>query len=240
VTGTPRLGTSDGMPFSIDGQPVKDAGQRDSARFQSVTPEYFKTFGIKIMSRRAFTGQDSAASTPVAVVNQEFVKQYFKKENPVGRRLVIEQNIPGLPKLGPAVEWEIIGVFHNVRSFGPRNEVPEIDVPFLQSLLPSVTIGVRTTTNPEALVRTMTSTIDAIDLDIALAQVRSMEFLKDTLFVGDRFVLLLYGSFALLALALAAVGYMGNCIRRFAAYARNWTQDCTRCSRNKCDAFDLE
>ena len=209
VTGTPLLGTSDGMPFSIAGQPVKEAGQRDAAPFQSVTPEYFKTFGIKIMRGRAFTDQDSAASPRVAVVNQQFVKQYLKNENPIGQRLVIEQIIPGLPKLGPAVEWEIVGVFHNVRSFGPRNEVPEIDVPFSQSLLPSVTIGVRTTMNPEALARTMASTVHAIDPDIALAQVRSMEVLKDTLFVGDRFVLLLYGSFALLALVLAAVGIYG-------------------------------
>jgi putative ABC transport system permease protein len=68
---------------------------------------------------------------------------------------------------------------------------------------------VRTTTNPEALARTMRSTVHAIDPDIALAQVRTMEVLKDTLFVGDRFVLLLYGSFALLALVLAAVGIYG-------------------------------
>ena len=209
VTGTPLLGTSDGMPFSIAGQPVKEAAQRDSAPFQSVTPEYFRTFGIKIMSGRAFTVQDTAGSTRVAVVNQEFVKQYFKNENPIGQRLSIEQIIPGLPQLGPAVEWQIVGVFHNVRSFGPRNEVPEIDVPFSQSLLPSVTIGVRTTANPDALARTMMSTVHAIDPDIALARVRSMEVLKDTLFVSDRFVLLLYGSFALLALVLAAIGIYG-------------------------------
>jgi putative ABC transport system permease protein len=209
VTGTPLLGTSDGMPFSIAGQPVKDAGQRDSAPFQSVTPEYFRTFGIKIMSGRGFTGQDLASSTRVALVNQAFVKQYCKNRNPIGQRLSIEQIIPGLPKLGPAVDWEIVGVFHNVRSFGPRNEVPEIDVPFSQSLLPSVTIGVRTTANPEALARTMMSTVHAIDPDIALAHVRSMEALKDTLFVSDRFVLLLYGGFAFLALVLAAIGIYG-------------------------------
>jgi len=209
VTGTPLLGTSDGMPFSIAGQPVKDAGQRDSAPFQSVTPEYFRTFGIKIVSGRGFTGQDLASSTRVAVVNQAFVKQYCKNGNPIGQRLSIEQIIPGLPKLGPAVDWEIVGVFHNVRSFGPRNEVPEIDVPFSQSLLPSVTIGVRTTANPEALARTMMSTVHAIDPDIALAHVRSMEALKDTLFVSDRFVLLLYGGFAFLALVLAAIGIYG-------------------------------
>jgi putative ABC transport system permease protein len=209
VTGTPLLGTSDGMPFSIAGQPVKEAAQRDSAPFQSVTPEYFRTFGIKMMSGRAFTVQDTAGSKRVAVVNQEFVKQYFKNENPIGQRLSIEQIIPGLPQLGPAVEWQIVGVFHNVRSFGPRNEVPEIDVPFSQSLLPSVTIGVRTTANPDMLARTMMSTVHAIDPDIALARVRSMEVLKDTLFVSDRFVLLLYGSFALLALVLAAIGIYG-------------------------------
>jgi putative ABC transport system permease protein len=209
VTGTPLLGTSDGMPFSIAGQPVKDAGQRDTAPFQSITPEYFKTFGIKIMKGRAFTDQDSATSRRVAVVNQQFVKQYFKDQDPIGHLLAIGQIIPGVPKLEPSIEWEIIGVFHNVRSFGPRNEVPEIDVPFSQSLLPSVTIGVRTTMNPEALARTMTSTVHAIDSDIALARLRTMEVLKDTLFVSDRFILLLYGGFALVALVLAAVGIYG-------------------------------
>jgi putative ABC transport system permease protein len=209
VTGTPLLGTSDGMPFSVVGKPVTDFAQRPGAPFQSVTPGYFKTFGIQVIRGREFTERDIASSVRVAMVNQQFVEQYLKGLNPLGQRLSIEQIIPGLPKLGPAVEWQIVGVFHNVRSFGVRNEYPEIDVPFSQSLLPSVTIGIRTAQNPSALTPAVEAIVHSIDPDVALAQVSTMELVKSRLFIGDRFTLLLYGSFALLALVLAAVGIYG-------------------------------
>ena len=209
VTGTPLLGTSDGMPFSVVGKPVTDFAQRPGSPFQSVTPGYFETFGIQVLRGRQFTDQDTASSMRVAMVNQQFVKQYLKGLDPLKQRLSIEQIIPGLPKLGPAVEWQIVGVFHDVRSFGVRNEVPEIDVPFAQSLLPSVTIGIRTAGNPAALTPTVAAMVHSIDPDVALAQVSTMELVKDKLFVGDRFTMLLYGGFALLALVLAAVGIYG-------------------------------
>lgn len=209
VTGTPLLGTSDGMPFSIAGQPVADFAQRPGSPFQSVTSEYFKTFGIQVLSGRQFTGQDTATSTRVAMVNEQFVKQYLKGMDPLKQRLVIEQIVPGLPQLGPAVEWQVVGVFHNVKSFGLRGDAPEVDVPFSQSLLPSVTIGIRTAGDPAALTSSVGAAVQSLDPDVALAQVSTMEVLKDKLFIGDRFTLLLYGSFALLALVLAAVGIYG-------------------------------
>jgi predicted permease len=209
VTGTPLLGTSDGMPFSIAGQQVADLAQRPGSPFQSVTPEYFKTFGIQVLNGRQFTGQDTATSTRVAMVNEQFVKQYLKGMDPLKQRLIIEQIIPGLPQLGPAVEWQIVGVFHNVKSFGLRGDAPEVDVPFSQSLLPSVTIGIRTAGDPAALTSPVAAAVQSLDPDVALAQVSTMEVLKDKLFIGDRFTLLLYGSFALLALVLAAVGIYG-------------------------------
>jgi putative ABC transport system permease protein len=209
VTGTPLLGTSDGMPFSVVGKPIVDFAQRPGAPFQSVTPEYFKTFCIQVLRGRTFTDLDTGSSVRVAMVNQEFVKQYLKGLDPLTQRLSIEQIIPGVPKLGPLVEWRIVGVFHNVRSFGIRNEYPEIDVPFAQSLLPSVTIGIRTMADPAALTRTIAATVHSIDPNVALAQVSTMDVVKDKLFIGDRFTLLLYGSFALLALVLAAVGIYG-------------------------------
>jgi putative ABC transport system permease protein len=209
VTGTPLRGTSDGMPFSLVGGPVVDFAQRPGSPFQSVTPDYFKTFGIRVVRGRTFTEQDSATSVRVAMVNEEFVRQYLKGLDPLQQRLTIEQIIPGLPKLGPAVDWQIVGVFHDVRSFGLRNQQPEIDVPFAQSLLPSVTIGVRTMEDPAAMSRTVAGAVHSIDPDVALAYLRPMDEVKEKLLVGDRFTLLLYASFALLALVLAAVGIYG-------------------------------
>ena len=209
VTGTPLRGTSDGMPFSVVGGPVVDFAQRPASPFQSVTPDYFKTFGIRIMQGRTFTDQDTATSMRVAMVNDQFVKQYLKGLDPLKQRLAIEQIIPGLPKLGPLVEWQIVGVFHRVRSFGIRDEVPEIDVPFTQSLLPSVTIGVRTFGDPTSMTKAVASAVHSVDPQIALARVNTMDAVKDELFAGDRFTLLLYSGFAVLALLLAAVGIYG-------------------------------
>jgi putative ABC transport system permease protein len=209
VTGSPLLGTSDGMPFSVVGGPVVDFAQRPGSPFQSVTPDYFKTFGIRVVRGRTFTDQDSATSVRVAMVNEEFVRQYLKGLDPLQQRLTIEQIIPGLPKLGPAVDWQIVGVFHDVRSFGLRNQQPEIDVPFAQSLLPSVTIGVRTMEDPASMSRTVATAVHSVDPDVALAYLRPMDEVKEKLLVGDRFTLLLYAGFALLALVLAAVGIYG-------------------------------
>ena len=209
VTGTPLLGTSDGMPFAIVGGPVIDHAQWPASPFQSVTPDYFKTFGIRVVRGRTFSDQDSATSVRVAMVNEEFVREHLKGLDPLAQRLTIEQIIPGLPKLGPAVDWQIVGVFHNVRSFGLRQEQPEIDVPFAQSLLPSVTIGVRTAEDPAAMSRTVAAAVHSIDPEVALAYLRPMDEVKEKLMVGDRFTLLLYAGFALLALVLAAVGIYG-------------------------------
>jgi putative ABC transport system permease protein len=209
VTGSPLLGTSDGMPFSVVGGPLVDFARRPAAPFQSVTADYFKTFGIRVVRGRTFNDQDTAISVRVAMVNEDFVRQYLKGLDPLRQRLSIEQIIPGLPKLGPLVEWQIVGVFHNVRSFGLRQEFPEVDVPFAQSLLPSVTIGVRSAEDPAAMARTVAEAVHSVDPQIALAYLSTMDEVKDKLLAGDRFTLLLYGCFAVLALVLAAIGIYG-------------------------------
>jgi putative ABC transport system permease protein len=209
VTGAPLLGTSDGMPFSVVGGPVVDFAQRASAPFQSVTADYFKTFGIRVLRGRTFNEHDTATSVRVAMVNEEFVRQYLKGLDPLRQRLSIEQIVPGLPQLGPLVEWQIVGVFHNVRSFGLRREQAEVDVPFAQSLLPSVTIGVRSAEDPATMAGTVAEAVHAVDPQIALASLSTMDEVKDKLLAHDGFTLLLYGSFAALALLLASIGIYG-------------------------------
>jgi putative ABC transport system permease protein len=209
VTGSPLRGTSDGMPFSVVGGPTVDFAQRSGAPFQSVTADYFKTFGIRVVRGRTFNDQDTATSVRVAMVNEEFARQYLKGMDPLRQQLSIEQIIPDLPKLGPLVEWQIVGVFHNVRSFGLRREAPEVDVPFAQSLLPSVTIGVRSAEDPATMATAVAAAVHAVDPEIALAELSTMDEVKDKLLAGDRFTLLLYGCFAVLALLLASVGIYG-------------------------------
>ena len=78
-------------------------------------------------------------------MNQTFVNQYLKDVDPLAQRVVIEQLVPGETRLGPPLEWQIVGVYGDVRNAGPRNEgFPEIDVPFAQSPWPGTVVAVRT------------------------------------------------------------------------------------------------
>src|SRR6202041_1566044 len=96
--------------------------------------------------------------------------RYLKGLDPFQQRLSIEQIIPGLPRLGPAVEWQIVGIFHNVRYGDFRDNGPEVDVPFAQSLSPSVTIGVRTAEDPGAMTKTIAAAVHSVDPQIAVAR----------------------------------------------------------------------
>jgi putative ABC transport system permease protein len=210
VTGMPLQYHSDGMPFTVVGGPAfNDPSQRPGADFQSVSPDYFKTFGIQVLQGRSFTEQDTVTSVRVAVVNQEFADRYLKGLDPFRQRLSIEQIIPGLPRLGPAVEWQIVGIIHNVRYRDFRDDDPEINVPFAQSLAPSVTIGVRTAEDPAAMSKTIAAAVHSVDPQIALGHVRTMDQVKTELLAEDRYTMVLFASFAAVALLLAAVGIYG-------------------------------
>ena len=210
VTGMPLRYHSDGMPFTIVGGPTyADRSQRPGAGFQSISPDYLKTFGIRLIKGRSFNDQDTATSVRVAIVNQEFADRYLKGMDPLRQRISIEQIVPGVPELGPAVEWQIVGIIHNVRYGDFRDDGAEIDVPFTQSLSPSVIIGVRTAEDPAAMTKTIAAAVHSVDPQIALAHVRTMDQVKEESLGEDRYTMVLFASFAVVALLLAAVGIYG-------------------------------
>ena len=95
VTGLPLRFHSDGMALSVVGATYADESQRPGAGFQSISPEYFKTFGIRMLQGREFNELDTGTSVRVAMVNEEFVKRYLKGMDPLRQRLAFEQIIPG-------------------------------------------------------------------------------------------------------------------------------------------------
>ena len=210
MTGLPLYGAGFGMPFTIAGQPAfNDPSQRPGAGFGMVTPDFFQTFGIRLIKGRFFTNQDDAASVKVAVVNEEFTKRYLKGKDPLQQRVVVEQLIPGVTKLGPPVEWQIIGVYHTVRSRGLREDNPEIYIPFWQIPWPSAGIAVRTAEDPTAMTRSIAAAVHSVDPQIALATPQTMDQVRDQVLANDRFTVILFASFAAVALLLAAIGIYG-------------------------------
>jgi predicted permease len=209
--GIPLQGVNFGMPFQIAGRPnIEDPSARPGAGFSMVTPQYFKTFGMSMEKGRSITDQDVAGGVPVAVVNQAFVKKFLAGVDPLTQTILVEQIVPGVTKLGPPIPWQIVGVYHDVRNGGPRDDgFPEIDVPFAQSPEPQAAIGVRATVDPATLTRSITEIVLSMDPNLPLSEVKTMDQIKAESLAGDRFTAALFGGFAAVALLLAALGIYG-------------------------------
>jgi len=143
------------MPFAIPGKPeYANPSLRPNADFETVTPDYFQTFGIRIVRGRAFTDADNASSLRVAVVNETFASRFLKGVDPLQQRVVMGQ-LTDDTRNGPAVEWQIVGVFHTVKSRGSREDTPEIDTPFWQEAFSLSGIGVRTAEDPATMIKSI-------------------------------------------------------------------------------------
>src|SRR5262249_435596 len=152
----------------------------------------------------------TASAIRVAVVNENFANRYFSGVDPLEQRIVVDGLIPGSMKLGPPVEWRIVGVFHNVRNGqGLREDYPEIYVPFWQGPWPQASVAVRTAGAPAGMPKSVAAAVNSVDPDLPLAGVKTMDQQVSEVLEVDRFGMVLYGSFAAVALLLAAVGIYG-------------------------------
>jgi putative ABC transport system permease protein len=209
-TGLPLEYTGFGMPFYIAGKPFTNPADRPGAGFQMVTPEYFDTFGVRVLRGRLIDEHDIAGAPRVMMVDETFVRRYLKGVDPLRQRVVVEDLIPGVQKLGPPVEWQIVGVFHTVQYGGrPNGDRAVMYVPFWQSPWPSATIAVRTGSDPVSTTKSIAGAVHSIDPEMPLAQTETMERIMNESHAGDRFGTVLYGSFAAVALLLAALGIYG-------------------------------
>jgi putative ABC transport system permease protein len=187
------------VPFSISGQPAPaNSSWHPSADEQTPTPDYFKTFGIRIVRGRAFTEYDNEKGPKVAMVNEAFANSFLNGLDPLTQRVVMEQ-----------FERQIVGVFHTVKSRGAREDFPQIAVPFWQMGADIAGIGVSTGPDPAAMVKSISAAVSAVDPQAALALTRTMGQVHDEALANDRFTLVLFSIFAILALSLTAVGIYG-------------------------------
>lgn len=219
-TGLPLRWAGWGMQFTIVGQPAyADPSQRPDTAFGMVTPEYFSTFGIRLLKGRTINEQDTPSNVKVVMVNEEFVNRYLKGADPFRQRLSIEQLIPGVARLGPPLDWQIVGVYRTVRSARMRRDNPEVLVPFWQLPWPSAYIDVRTAQDPEQMTSSIAAAVDRVDPQIALAVPRTMEQVRNMVLANDRFTAILFASFAAVALLLCALGIY--CVMAFSVAQRS-------------------
>ena len=199
---------SSGLPFSdapdagirIDG---RAAGANDSgttANYYRVTPQYFRAMEIPLVRGRFFTGQDTAASLPVAIINETMAKRFFPSEDPIGKRIDIS---------GPTYLRQIIGVVGDVKQTGLKAAIsPQVYEPFAQKPSHSFNVVVRGS-NSGPLSAAIREQVSALDKEQPVSDVRTMKETVSTSMTGDKFATILLGIFSVLALVLAAVGIYG-------------------------------
>lgn len=206
MTGVPTRGPSFGRAFTIVGQPQLNPSERRASGFQVVTPGYVEALGIRMLKGRSIDDRDTATSPRVAMVNERFTRRFFAGIDPISQRISIE-GIPG--RVDTQEEFEIVGVFHNVRGAGMRDEYSEVVLPFWQRPWPQASIVVRTDGDPKSVIKSIAAAVGSIDPDLPLASVRTVDEIVSESLAIDRFSVVLFTSFGVLGLLLAAVGIYG-------------------------------
>jgi putative ABC transport system permease protein len=194
------------ISFEIDGRPMAPK-DHPSADFFTTGVDYFKTMGIPIIKGRDFDDRDKHGSTPVIIVTEKFAREYFPNEEAIGKRIR-----PGISTIEDEDSaWrEIVGIVGDVRNRSLDTDppvayyVPQTQMPFTQL------VGVTKTSNePRSLISAVTKEVAAMDQDVPVFAVKTMEEYLSTSVAGPRFSTTLLSIFAAVALVLTVVGLYG-------------------------------
>jgi putative ABC transport system permease protein len=205
VTSSPPLGGSVGLdrtPFTIPGQ-VTPPGQIPTVHVTSLTPGAIDALRMIVLRGRSFAAHDDSASMPVALINEAMAKRYWPGENPIGRRVRI--GFYAAP-----VEREIVGIVADTKQFAlDAPAQTTVYLPNAQATTGSFWLVLRTAIEPQALAHDVKRIVTELDPSVPVAGTPALdEFVTETL-KPRRFTLLLFVSFAAVALMLAMIGVYG-------------------------------
>jgi putative ABC transport system permease protein len=206
----PLQGWGYGVPYSIADRGIVDPANRPQAFFKIVSPSYFDALGIKLRAGRVLSDDDTAGAPRVAVINEALARREFSDEDPIGRRILVQEIVPGKTELGPEIAWEIVGVIKGERITGLGDEISAgMYVSNQQSPTYGINLIVQAGVPLQLLQRAVRSAVDRVNRDQALGDVRTLEQIVNLSMVANRVTSTLLAAFASIALLLASVGIYG-------------------------------
>jgi len=193
--------------LSIDGRPAAAGEHLPEVTMLSVSSGYFETLGLQLIRGRTFDRQDGTVGHENVIINQRFAAMHFGNEDPVGRRVTLIDGSASI-QVSPPVTATIVGISPTVRqrNFSDADPDPVVYLPYRSDPQRGVMLIARTTGDPAGLSSTLREEMRAIEPDIPLTQIQTM----DQLMAQQRWPFKVFGSmfalFAVIALVLSAVG----------------------------------
>ncbi len=192
--------------FEIEGRPLEAESDRESAiaDYRMISPNYFKAMDIQITRGRPFTEQDGQQAPAAVIINELLARRFWANDNPLGKRI----------RLAPGSPWlEIIGVSEEIKNQGLNTTTsqemffPHVEKPFgLRGPPRTMTLVVRTSTDPASLTNVVRSEVRALDKDLPAYNIQTMKQVIETSVATLRFTTFVLAVFACIALVLAWVG----------------------------------
>jgi putative ABC transport system permease protein len=210
LPGVQAVGVTHSMPlvgdyvltFNIEGRPPIAPSDLPSTNYYTVTPDYFRAMGIRLMRGRVFTPQDDAKAARVAIINETMARQFFPNEDPIGKRINITN--------GPDAWREIIGIVGDIKQDGVDKATgAQSYEPFAQAPFNSLNVVIRTKASPAALLGALRPAVYEVDKDQPVGIIRPLEEIMAESIARQRFAMLLLTVFSGVALVIAAVGIYG-------------------------------
>jgi putative ABC transport system permease protein len=207
LPGVERAASVNTLPFSglggsgtvsVDGRPAPRAGGWPEVDMRVVTPGYFRTLGVPLVAGRLLDARDGGGAPLVAVINQSLARRLFPNENPIGR---------GVRIWSGARARRVVGVVGDVRGEALELEpAPAVFAPAAQAADPAMSFAVRASGDPAALAAAVRRAVAEVDPEQPLMNVRPLAEYVDAAAAARRFGLGIVGTFAAIALLLAALG----------------------------------
>ena len=190
--------------IDIEGNPPLDREKDPPIGIGVVSGDYFSTMKIPLLSGRFYDESDSSTGQKVVIANAAFANRFFPNNDAIGKRISFGcEETEGLCRT-------IVGVVGDIRQESITDEViPEIYVPIAQSTVNSMTVLVRSPSDPASLAKALRAEVLAIDKNQPIYDVKTLGQRVDDAVAVSRSLMVLFTAFALLALVLGAIGIYG-------------------------------
>jgi predicted permease len=208
ITTNMPMGGGNGRLLEVEGRPPAAGEQPQTVTQLLIGPRYFETIGVRLARGRGFDDLDGMPGHDSAIVNQRFATMHFTGDDPIGRRIKLSNDGPSAPGT-PAPVWvTIVGISPSIRqrNFQEPQPDPVVYIPFRAQSPGFAMLLVRAQRDAASVTNLLREEVRAVDADLPLFGIQTM----DQQLAQQRWPFRVFGSmfaiFALIALALSAVG----------------------------------